>query len=101
MLAHSCLPVPLRRRATATRLQGASYLLDLEALDHVPGLNILVVLECHASFVAVADFAHLILEALQRFHATLVNDVVVAHQPYHSSAPDYALGDLVAVYLYY
>jgi len=44
--------------------EGAGDFFDLKALDDVADLNVLVILEGHAAFVALTDFAHLVLEAL-------------------------------------
>src|SRR5712671_3068061 len=64
------------------KLQGAGDFLDLEALDHVADLDVLIILEGHAAFVAFAHLADLVLEAFQRLQGALVNDDVVAQQPH-------------------
>src|ERR1700693_1092847 len=85
---------PERRGSSA--LQGAGYLLDFKALDYVADLNVLIVLEGHAAFVAVANLADLVLEPLQRLQAALVNHDVVAQQPNLGAAPNHALRDHAA-----
>src|SRR5690606_11237159 len=67
-------PQPVRRPAA---LQLPGDLLELEGLDDVTDLDVVVVLEGHAAFVALAHLAHLVLEALQGLQRALVDDHVV------------------------
>src|SRR5205085_4688759 len=91
-------PAPPRGHGNeaTTRLQRAGNLLDLEALDHIANLDVLVVLEGHAAFVALADLADLVLEPLQRLQAALMDHDIVAQQPHFGAPPDDSLSDHAA-----
>src|SRR3954468_21851886 len=73
-------------------LQRAGDLFDFEAFDDVADLDILVILERHTAFVAVAHLADLVLEALQRLQRAFVDHDVVAQQADLGAAPHDALG---------
>src|SRR5579863_5167273 len=53
--------------------QRACDLFELEALDRVADLDVVVVLEGHAAFEALAHLADLVLEALQGLEAAFVD----------------------------
>src|SRR5579872_1134469 len=87
-----CSRPPPRAGEDPRKLQRAGDFLDLEALDDVALLDVLVILEGHAAFVAFADLADLVLEALQRLQRALVNDDVVAQEAHLGAAPHDAVG---------
>src|SRR6266581_146779 len=72
---------------------------DLVALDDVALLDLVVIGESHAAFLSGLDFAHLVLEALQRRELAFVDHHVVAHEPHLGAAPHQPLGDAAAGHL--
>ena len=70
--------------------------LDLEALDEITLLDILVVLEGHAAFLAGWHLFDIVLEALEYRQRTLVDDHLVAQQANLGATLDPAVGDLTA-----
>src|SRR5215469_2242571 len=102
LLSHRyALPVcdPLSSPRAVEPLQCPGYFFDFEALDDVACLDILVVLERHAAFVALIDLAHLLLEPLQSFERTLVDYDIIAQQPHSGAAADGAFRHHATCYL--
>src|SRR5262249_18380183 len=71
---------------------------DLHAIafDDVALAHVLVVLECHAAFLAGDNFARVVLEALELRQLAFVDHDVVADQAYVRAALDGSVGDAAA-----
>src|SRR5262245_19581398 len=71
---------PLRPLGAARgrRREASGDLLDLVRLDHVPDLQVLIVLEARAALVARRHLAHVLLEAAEAADLAVVHDDVVA-----------------------
>src|SRR6478736_1500425 len=61
-------------------LQRSSHFLDLEDFQLVAFLDLVVVLQLDAALEAFLDFAHVVLQAANRFDLAGVDDDVVAQQ---------------------
>ena len=68
--------------------------MDLEGLDDVTDLDIVIVLNGDAAFVAAADFSCVILEALQGTKPAAVDNDAVADQPDASEISDSFIRDI-------
>src|SRR6202012_3713364 len=80
-------------------LQGALDRLDLKALDDVALLDVLIIGEGHAAFLADDHFAGIVLETLEGGQFAFVDDDVVANEANfrtasHDTFGDAATGDL-------
>src|SRR5579864_3384200 len=64
----------------ARRFELARDRFHFERLDHVVGLDVVVVLQADTAFVARADLARVVLEAAQRADLAFPYDAAVAHQ---------------------
>src|SRR5690606_16729794 len=85
-------PPPARGTSRSGLTQVAGDLFHLVALDHVALLDVLIVLEGHATLVALPHLADLVLEALEGLQGTLVDDDVVPQQADLGAALDDAFG---------
>src|SRR5437899_7878570 len=70
----------VRAPIRAFSLEGRPDFLDVEAFDHVADLDVVVILERHATLEAVLHLADLVLEATQRLQRAFVDHHVVAKQ---------------------
>src|ERR1700722_13569005 len=77
-------------------LKGALNGFDFETLDYVALLHILIVREGHAAFLAILNFAHFVLEALEGGKLAFMDHDIVADQAHPGAAPHHALGDAAA-----
>src|SRR4029079_2620356 len=66
----------------------------LERLDHVAGLEVLIVLEADTALEAVAHLAHVVLEAPQRGDLALPDDRAVAQEAHLGTTGDDATRDV-------
>src|SRR3984957_15264111 len=97
-------PVPIvqfeaRMRGRPARSERAAHLFDAITFDDVARPHVLIVLEGHAAFLAGLDFAHFVLEALERRELAFVHDDIVADETHaratlHDAVGDAAAGDI-------
>src|SRR5215467_16018669 len=83
-------------RYSPSSLQRALDGFDFEGFDDVALLQVLVVGEGHAAFLAALHLAHLVLEALERGEFAFVDDHVVADEAHLGAAAHHALGHAAA-----
>src|SRR5438270_7541472 len=77
-------------------LQRPRDFLDFEEFELVAFLDVVVALELDAALEAFLDFAHVVLQALERFDLARVDHHVVAQQPEMRAAGDQAGRDHAA-----
>jgi hypothetical protein len=61
-------------------LESASNLFDFKHFHHIPGFDILKILQAYTTLIPRHHFPHVILEALQTGHAALIHSCVVPEE---------------------
>src|SRR5580704_16624602 len=67
-----------------------------ESLDHIAGLEVVVIHQRNTAFEAGLHFTRVVLEALERIDLAGMNQNVVAQQTNFVVAADYAIVDIAA-----
>src|ERR1700674_2050237 len=86
------------RMRPAADLQGSRHFHDLVDFELIALFDLVVVLQRQAALESCLDFAHVILEALERIELAVEDDDAVTQQPDLRAAADHALEDVATGY---